>query len=44
MNPARSLGPALIGQRFDSLWIYWAAPIAGMVAAAVTLRWLRGER
>lgn len=44
MNPARSLGPALIGMRFDSLWIYWTAPIAGMVAAALTLRWLRGER
>lgn len=44
MNPARSLGPAVIGQRLDSLWIYWVAPIAGMVAAAFTLRWLRGER
>ncbi|MCC6931386.1 MAG: aquaporin [Gemmatimonadaceae bacterium] len=44
MNPARSLGPALIGQRLDSLWIYWAAPMAGMVAAALVLRWLRGER
>ncbi|HEX4932887.1 MAG TPA: aquaporin [Gemmatimonadaceae bacterium] len=44
MNPARSLGPALIGQRFDSLWIYWVAPIAGMIAAALALRWLRSER
>jgi aquaporin Z len=43
MNPARSLGPALIGQRWDSQWIYWVAPIAGMSCAALVLRWLRGR-
>jgi aquaporin Z len=43
MNPARSLGPALIGGRWDSHWIYWVAPIAGMCSAAVVLRWLRGR-
>lgn len=32
MNPARSIGPALIALRFDHLWIYIAAPILGAVA------------
>lgn len=43
MNPARSLGPALVGGRWDSHWVYWAAPIGGMVAAALVMRWLRGR-
>lgn len=43
MNPARSFGPALIGQRWESQWLYWVAPMAGMTSAAVTLRWLRGR-
>ena len=29
MNPARSLAPALVSFRFDSLWIYLAAPVLG---------------
>lgn len=29
MNPARSLGPALLGLEFGSHWLYWAAPILG---------------
>ena len=41
MNPARSFGPALIGGRWDSHWIYWAAPMAGMTSAAFSLRWLK---
>ncbi len=34
MNPARSLGPALISQEFRSLWLYLLAPIAGALAIA----------
>lgn len=34
MNPARSFGPALIGGGWAMHWMYWAAPIAGMVTAA----------
>lgn len=29
-NPARSLGPAVIGGVWDSHWLYWLAPVAGM--------------
>jgi glycerol uptake facilitator-like aquaporin len=35
MNPARSFGPALIYGHFDWHWCYWAAPIAGAIAAAL---------
>lgn len=30
-NPARSLGPALVGSHWQAHWIYWLAPIAGML-------------
>lgn len=29
-NPARTLGPAVIGGIWTTHWLYWAAPIAGM--------------
>jgi MIP family channel proteins len=29
MNPARSLAPALVSLRFDSLWLYLIAPVLG---------------
>ena len=34
MNPARSIGPAVISQSLGSLWLYIAAPIIGAVGAA----------
>jgi aquaporin Z len=33
VNPARSIGSALIGGDLTSLWIYIVAPIAGAIAA-----------
>lgn len=42
MNPARSFGPALVGGVWGAHWIYWAAPISGMVAAARVYDFLRG--
>lgn len=33
MNPARSLGPALVAGHLDVLWLYVLAPIAGAIAA-----------
>jgi MIP family channel proteins len=32
-NPARSLGPALAGGGWAAHWLYWVAPILGMIAA-----------
>jgi aquaporin Z len=34
LNPARSLGPALLAGRADTLWIYVLAPPLGMLLAA----------
>ena len=34
MNPARSLGPALLADRAATLWIYFLAPPLGMLLAA----------
>ncbi len=34
MNPARYLGPALLGGGLQNAWIYWVGPIAGGVLAA----------
>jgi major intrinsic protein len=34
MNPARSFGPALVGDLWDRHWLYWLAPITAMMAAA----------
>jgi hypothetical protein len=41
MNPARSLGPAVASGVWTAHWIYWLAPLAGMVAAAWTYEALR---
>ena len=35
MNPARSLGPAIVNWDFEAHWIYWLGPIAGGLAAGV---------
>ena len=42
MNPARSLGPALAGGRWDAHWLYWVAPITAMIVAARLYDALRG--
>jgi aquaporin NIP len=41
MNPARSLGPALVSGELDGIWIYVCAPIVGSSLAALTYRLLR---
>jgi len=40
-NPARSFGPALVSGNWRAHWLYWVAPIAGMVAAMHLYRALR---
>lgn len=44
MNPARSIGPAVVSGDFADLWIYIAAPIIGAVAGAVVYARLREVR
>ncbi|XP_069585061.1 aquaporin-4-like [Ranitomeya imitator] len=34
MNPARSLGPAVITWKWDNHWIYWVGPIIGAICAS----------
>lgn len=41
MNPARSLGPALAGGQWVGQWLYWIAPLTGMIAAARVYEFLR---
>lgn len=41
MNPARSLGPALLSGVWTHHWIYWLAPLTGAIAAAKSYEWLR---
>lgn len=44
MNPARSLGPAVAGGGWAVHWLYWLAPMAGMIVAARTYELLRPAR
>lgn len=41
MNPARSLGPALLASEYASLWLYVTAPIVGAALAMFAYEWLR---
>ena len=38
MNPARSLAPALVSLRLDSLWVYLTAPVLGACAGVLACR------
>ena len=42
MNPARTFGSALAAQLWTSLWIYFTAPLLGMLAAAEVYRRQQG--
>jgi len=44
MNPARSVGPAPIGGIWIAHWVYWVAPITGMIGAARLYDLLRSAR
>jgi len=43
MNPARSLGPGIVGGDLHAIWIYLLAPIVGASIAALTYAFLRGQ-
>jgi aquaporin Z len=44
MNPARSLGPALVGGYWQAHWLYWLSPISAMIVAARTYDLLRSAQ
>lgn len=43
MNPARTVGSAVWARDWTGLWIYFAAPLLGMLAAAQVYLWRRGR-
>jgi glycerol uptake facilitator-like aquaporin len=44
MNPARSIGPALVSGDLHAQWLYIVAPLLGAAAAALAYQLVRGER
>lgn len=43
MNPARSLGPALVSGELTDLWLYLLAPVIGAALGALAYQLVRGE-
>jgi MIP family channel proteins len=43
MNPARSLGPAIVAADLGSAWLYVVAPLLGATAGALAYTVIRGE-
>jgi aquaporin NIP len=43
MNPARSLGPALVSGDFHALWVYVVATLLGAMLGALTYQFIRRE-
>jgi aquaporin NIP len=41
MNPARSLGPALVSGQLQTLWVYLTAPVLGAAFGILGCRWVR---
>ena len=44
MNPARSLGPALVSGDVRALWLYVVAPLLGAALGALAYQFVRGEQ
>jgi aquaporin Z len=42
MNPARTWASAWVADRWTAIWIYFTAPLLGMLAAAQTYLWFKG--
>ena len=43
MNPARSIGPAIVSGDLHALWLYIVAPICGAAIGALTYQFVRSE-
>ncbi|AXT58641.1 MIP family channel protein [Aquimarina sp. MMG015] len=43
MNPARSLGPALLSGHWEHQWLYMIAPIIGAILAVLTCRVIKAD-
>jgi MIP family channel proteins len=43
MNPARSLGPALVSGNLHALWLYLVAPVLGTSLGGLAYQFVRGE-
>ncbi|GEM85185.1 MIP/aquaporin family protein [Meiothermus hypogaeus] len=44
MNPARVLGPAIIGGEWSAHWVYWAGPLVGAGLAALLYDFLYSKK
>jgi aquaporin NIP len=44
LNPARSLGPALVSGELNALWLYIVAPIAGALIGALAYKLVSGGK
>ena len=44
LNPARSLGPALVSLNLEFLWVYFLGPLVGALAGAWAYQLIRGRR
>ncbi|CAM9948435.1 unnamed protein product [Bubo scandiacus] len=40
MNPARSLGPAIVTGIWDDHWVYWLGPVLGAVLAGISYEFI----
>ena len=43
MNPARSLGPALLSGHWEHQWLYMIAPIIGALLAVMTCKLIKAD-
>lgn len=44
MNPARSIGPAVLAGEYSNLWVYLLIPILGAAVGAITYEWIRCQK